>query len=65
MDRNSFQAQRGIPGFIASHYPAIPANWPNRAVRRAVKQGRESVVPQEWRGFFGIHPSFRSAVKAL
>ncbi|KQW02229.1 hypothetical protein [Rhizobacter sp. Root1221] len=65
MDRNSFQAQRGIPGFIASHYPAIPVTWPNRAVRRAVKHGCESRVPQEWRSLFSLQPQFRAAVKAL
>lgn len=65
MDRNSFQAQRGIPGFIASNYPAIPATWPNRAVRRAVKQGRDSRVPEVWRSLFSLQPQFRAAVKAL
>lgn len=65
MDRNSFQAQRGIPGSIAGHYPAIPATWPNRAVRRAVKQGHNSRVPQDWRSLFALQPQFRAAVKAL
>lgn len=59
MDRAQFQAIRGL------HYPAIPAFWPNRAVRRAVKQGRESRNPGEWRAAFVTRPLLRQAVRLL
>jgi hypothetical protein len=46
-------------------YPEIPAAWPNRAVRRAVKLNCESRLPAEWRQFLAINSSMRGAIKAL
>ena len=34
---------------IAS-YPEVPAGWPSRVVRRAVKLGREFRLPKPWVG---------------
>lgn len=57
--RNLMQALRGAV------YPTVPAMWPNRAVRRAVKQGHEHRVPQEWRAAMAIHEGLRQAIKVL
>lgn len=42
----------------------IPHNYPNRAIRRAVKRGRMQRLPGEWRAYFGLYPQFLAAVKA-
>ena len=33
-----------------SIYPEVPAGWPSRVVRRAVKLGREFRLPKPWVG---------------
>lgn len=40
-------------------YPVVPANYPNRAVRRAVQQGRLQRLPGEWREYLTVHPQLR------
>lgn len=45
------------------NYPTIPAQYPNRATRRAVKQGRMSRLTDVWRMFFPRFPAFLVAVK--
>lgn len=54
--RNLFQAVPGIS------YPTVPANWPNRAIRRAVKLRRESRLPGEWGQFLMMDPSMRTSI---
>lgn len=51
-----------IRGF---YYPAIPSWWPNRQVRRAVRQGRESRLPAEWKAFLGLNPNLRQTIRTL
>jgi hypothetical protein len=46
-------------------YPEVPAGWPNRAVRRAVKQNRESRLPQCWKQALMVMPKLRAAIKVL
>lgn len=51
-----------------STYPTVPAVWPNRATRRAVKQNREHRLPAAWRGFLAVLPDaagLRTAIRAL
>ena len=63
---NRFQLQARGPLFgMAGHYPEIPAGWPNRSVRRAVKQNRESRLPGEWRQALAVMPNLRAHIKAL
>lgn len=52
--KNPFQTVRGLS------YPTVPAMWPNRAVRRALKYGRS--LPGTWTQFFAMHPEFRKLV---
>ncbi len=59
MTRHDFQAQRGV------RYPTIPANWPNRLVRRAVRLRQDHRLPGEWRAAFVVQPMLRPAVAAL
>lgn len=47
------------------YYPAIPAMWPNRATRRAIKQGRDNRLTGEWRQALTVHSGLRAAVKGL
>ena len=44
-------------------YPTVPATYPNRAVRRAVKHNRP--LPGTWGPFLAINTAFRAAIKAL
>ena len=37
--------------------PAVPAIWPNRAVRRALKYSR--ALPTQWEIFFQQNPELR------
>ena len=43
----------------------VPAMWPNRAIRRAVKQGRMSRVPAEWLAAMARRPGLQQAIKGL
>lgn len=45
-------------------YPEVPAWYPNRAVRRAVKQGRHSRLPAGWLRFFMLQPQLMAGLKA-
>lgn len=47
----------------SASYPTVPALWPNRAVRRAVRFGR--AVPRAWAAAFVAHQGLREAVAAL
>lgn len=53
--RNPFEASKGVA------YPAVPATWPNRAVRRAVRHNRR--LPQVWAAFFAMNPKLRDLVR--
>jgi hypothetical protein len=62
--RNHFQATGPVdmgmyktPGV----YPVVPATWPNRAVRRAVRYRRE--LPREWAAFFFANPKLKELVR--
>lgn len=33
---------------FAAVYPTVPAMWPSRSIRRAVKQGRDDLLPRHW-----------------
>lgn len=46
-------------------YPEVPAGWPNRATRRAVKQGRTQRLSGEWRQVLANHPGLVPHIKAL
>lgn len=46
-------------------YPQVPAMWPNRAVRRAVRHGSEGRIPAEWRHAMSLHQGLRAAIRAL
>lgn len=46
-------------------YPEVPAAWPNRAIRRAVKQRRMSRVPAVWLAAFTQHKDLKVAVARL
>jgi len=48
----------------SSTYPPIPAAWPSRAVRRAVKYA-EHLVPSAWKQFVLARPMVRQAIAAL
>lgn len=48
-----------------SAYPAVPAMWPNRAVRRAVKLNRMARVPAEWLSAMVRHQGLKQAIKGL
>lgn len=43
-------------------YPTVPATWPNRAVRRAVRHNKP--LPQVWTQFFALNPKLRALCKA-
>ncbi|QSI31460.1 hypothetical protein GNX71_18495 [Variovorax sp. RKNM96] len=64
--KNLFQAIGAVKQagktIFAGTFPTVPANWPNRAVRRAIKQGHESRLPGEWRGFLAVNPDWRKAI---
>lgn len=49
----------------ASSYPEIPSWWPSRAIRRAVKLGREARLPAAWVRFLAVNPDLRKQIKAL
>ena len=55
--KNIFQAVKNTA------YPKIPAIWPNRAVRRALRFAR--TLPTEWAIFFDRRPDLRTLAKAL
>jgi hypothetical protein len=66
---SAFQVPTAKGGAITvrefSRYPEIPAGWPNRATRRAVKQGRDSRLSGEWRQVLAQQPALRQAIRAL
>lgn len=41
----------------------FPAIYPNRSIRRAVKQGRMSRLPEAWRAFLGMNPDFLQRIR--
>jgi hypothetical protein len=43
-------------------YPKIPAGWPNRATRRAIKQGSDNRLTGEWRQLLVAKPELRKAI---
>lgn len=47
------------------YYPEVPALWPNRATRRAVKQGRNHRLSSEWRQVLLERPALRAAIVGL
>lgn len=49
----------------SKEYPEVPAVWPNRAVRRAVKFGKTSRLPAEWREFLTARPEIRKAISTM
>ena len=55
--RNNHQAVKN------TSYPTIPAIWPNRAVRRALRFAR--ALPTEWGIFFGSRPDLLTLAKAV
>ena len=54
--KNIFQAVKG------STYPTVPAIWPNRAIRRALRYGK--TLPTEWAVFFDQNPEHKVLAKA-
>lgn len=61
--KNLFQATAPIKQLkVPGNYPAVPALWPNRAVRRAVQRGRPDLAPGPWRAVLAGN---RDLVKAI
>ena len=54
--KNHFQALKN------TSYPTIPAIWPNRSIRRALRYSR--ALPTQWAAFFDMHPEHRVLAKA-
>jgi hypothetical protein len=48
-----------------STYPTVPAAWPNRATRRAVKQGRMSRLSAPLVAFLALNPDYYKAIKEM
>jgi hypothetical protein len=46
-------------------YPVIPSGWPNRAIRRAVKQGRLHRLAAPWRAALTTTPGIAQAIRRL
>jgi hypothetical protein len=46
----------------AGHYPAVPAQWASRAIRRAIRNRKESRLPAEWKQYLAVNPNFRTMV---
>lgn len=44
-----------------SKYPSVPADWPSRSVRRAVRFRRTPTAPG-WQAFMATNPMVRPAV---
>jgi hypothetical protein len=66
LGRMLFLRSENAVGFLgAAVYPTVPAGWPNRLVRRAVKQGREFRLPACWRQALVTMPNLRTAIKTL
>ncbi len=57
-NRNEMQAVSGV------RYPVIPAGWPSRATRRAIRYG-EFRLSSEWRQTLVQRPLLRAAMKSL
>lgn len=49
----------------AGVYPPIPAGWPNRSVRRAIRFARPSRLPAVWASVLASRPELRAAIKEL
>lgn len=49
----------------ACEYPEVPAGWPNRATRRAVKQNRFSRLTGDWRAVLVQRPELVQAIRVL
>lgn len=43
----------------------FPSWYPNRAVRRAVKQRREFRLPNEWKAFLALNPNLRQTIVTI
>jgi hypothetical protein len=52
---NHFQAVSGLS------YPTVPATWPNREIRRAVRNSRP--LPTDWVAFFFKFPKLKTFIK--
>jgi hypothetical protein len=64
--KNPFQARSPIKGLnVQGHYPEVPAGWPNRATRRAVKGNRMSRLSSEWRQVLVVRPALVDAIKGM
>lgn len=50
---------------IPGSYPAVPSWWPNRATRRAIKQGREQRLSPDYRGFLALNPNLRQHILTM
>jgi hypothetical protein len=67
--KNIFQAGQAYFTFEGRHkrivvpavYPTVPAIWPNRAIRRALRFGK--TIPQQWHVFFEANPEHRALAK--
>ncbi len=42
--------------------PVVPSWYPKRAVRRAVKQRRESRLTSAWKAFLALNPNIRQHI---
>jgi hypothetical protein len=66
---NTYEAtgavKRGSLILIPGIYPLIPPMWPNREVRRAVKQNKTSRIPAPWLHVMAVTKGLRAAIKAL
>lgn len=76
--RDLMQASNGARTLPSSHaalmdrrmrslavYPEVPAGWPNRATRRAIKQRQEHLLSSSWSAVLALHPQLRQHIKEL
>lgn len=57
--RSQMQAMRHFS------YPVIPASWPSRAIRRAVKQHRLHRLPTAWKAALAATPRIAEVIQSL
>jgi hypothetical protein len=68
MTRNDQREVRSFAGMLnqgGAVYPEVPAGWPNRATRRAVKGNRMSRLSAPWKALFAAHSNLVAEVRKL
>lgn len=63
--RNAAMQARKAVGDTPAFYPTFPSHWPNRQVRRAVKQNKLSKLPNHWSVFILSNPAYHKELRSL